>query len=223
MNKGNLNKSYTGLRQDLLNHIDGNNLTVLDVGCAIGSNGRYLIEQKIANKVDGIEFDQEMALVAEEFYDEVFVEDLNKDISSFLDGFKGKEAYDVIIFGDILEHLINPKEILSSFQEKLKSTGLIIISVPNISHLELFIQIYLKGSFPRNKRGIFDSTHLRWYTKNDILNLVNDIGCFKNIQYFANYRLRDKIGSRSKFRLNILKILLPSLVTFQHILVCEKK
>ncbi len=51
------NESYIGLRSDLLKFISGANLNVLDVGCATGVNGAYLIENGIAKKVVGVEYD----------------------------------------------------------------------------------------------------------------------------------------------------------------------
>ena len=59
------NKSYIGLRTELLGLIEGNSNIVLDVGCALGVNGDYLIQNNIATSVYGIEFDAKMAGEAE--------------------------------------------------------------------------------------------------------------------------------------------------------------
>ena len=56
-----LNSSYTGLRPDLLTHISGNDLCVLDVACSAGANGSYLLDNKIASTVYGIERDESAA------------------------------------------------------------------------------------------------------------------------------------------------------------------
>ena len=55
------NVSYTKARRSLLKHINGNNLVVLDVGCATGENGKYLLENKIAKCMYGFELNEEMA------------------------------------------------------------------------------------------------------------------------------------------------------------------
>jgi 2-polyprenyl-3-methyl-5-hydroxy-6-metoxy-1,4-benzoquinol methylase len=105
------NKSYVGLRKDLLTHIVGRNLKVLGVGFATGGNGIYLKDKKIARWVTGIEFNKEMALIAKEGNDSVFCANLN---SEFFRAAIIEEPYnyDVNIFGDILEHLYEPEVVV---------------------------------------------------------------------------------------------------------------
>lgn len=214
------NPSYVGLRKDILKHIKGNDLVVLDVGCASGENGRYLKDRELAKKVIGIEFNKKMAEEAEDKLDEVFIADLNDHILRKKIINKLPE-FDYIIFGDILEHLIHPEKVLKEFCSKLKTSGRIIISLPNIAHIELFLQIYFKGSWPRNPRGIFDSTHLRWFTKKDSINMVKEAGLKLEILE-RNFRARDQIGSKFNWFYNILKWLNKDLVTFQYLLVATK-
>ncbi|TBN03589.1 class I SAM-dependent methyltransferase [Hyunsoonleella flava] len=214
----NLNTSYIGLRDDLVKYIEGSHLKILDVGCATGTNGKYLLDQKIAAMVVGVEYNDLMAKDASKYYDEVFVGDLNSD--EFVERItKQKVKFDYILFGDVLEHLINPLDVLKKLKTLLNSDGKVIISVPNIAHLELFIQVFVKGTWPKNKRGIFDSTHLRWFTKYDIHQLVKDAN-LNVIQYEPKLRARDAIGSKFGFWTKILRWVKKDWVTFQHILVC---
>jgi len=185
----------------------------------LGVNGKYLLENKIADVVYGIEYNAEMALVAEKFNTKVFCGDLNsknfrKDI------LKSNITFDYILFGDILEHLNNPLQVLKELKELLKSNGKIIISLPNIAHIELFIQIYIKGTWPKNERGIFDKTHLRWFTRKDVFELITASG-LKLITYERKFRSRDAIGSKFSWKYKLLKIISKDLVTFQHIIVCS--
>lgn len=62
----NLNSSYIGTRKDLLRHISGQNKVVLDIGCATGENGNFLLTNKIADKVIGIEIDHYMGDISRE-------------------------------------------------------------------------------------------------------------------------------------------------------------
>lgn len=213
------NTSYIGLRYEIIRHVKGRKLNILDVGCATGVNGKFLLENEIATHVDGIEFDNKMAQVAAKKYNKVYVGDLNND--DFLDEIsKSKFTYDYIIYGDILEHLIDPLKVIKSFNTLLSSRAKIIISVPNISHLELFIQVYIKGTFPQNERGIFDKTHLSWFTKKDIISLVKSAG-YNNVDYHRVFRSRDELGSKFNLFTKILKRINKDWVTFQHILVCS--
>lgn len=213
-----LNKSYIGLRDDLLIHIKGTNLNILDVGCATGVNGRYLIDNKIAKKVVGIELDDFMADKAAVNYTDVFVGDLNS--SSFINNvLTQSDKFDFIIFGDVLEHLIQPLDVLKAFKTLLKEEGRIIISVPNVAHLELFIQVFIKGTWPKNERGIFDKTHLSWFTKKDIHSLIKNAG-LQTLIYERKLRGRD---ANPKFNVitKIVKLINKDWVTFQHIIVCN--
>lgn len=216
--KEDFNASYVGLRYDLINHIEGSGLTILDVGCATGTNGNFLLDNKIASNVIGVEFNENMAKKAKLKYDSVYVGDLNS--MDFIKSIVAREhTFDYIIFGDILEHLVNPSMVLKEFKELLSKKGKIIISVPNIAHIELFIQVFIKGTWPKNERGIFDKTHLSWFTKKDIEKTVNISG-LKVILYERKLRGRDA-NPKFNFFTKILKFINKDWVTFQHIIVCK--
>ena len=215
----NYNKSYIGLRKDLLEYIQGDFNTILDVGCATGSNGRYLLQNNLAKEVIGIEYDDSMAQIASNCISKVFCGDLNN--REFLENIINKKYnFDYIIFGDVLEHLYNPKKVLVLLKSMLKSNGRIIISIPNIGHIELFIQVFIKGTFPTNERGIFDKTHLRWFTKKDLFDLVK-MSNLEVINYKGKLRARDAKGSKFNLGTKILKWINKDLVTHQHIVVCK--
>lgn len=214
------NPSYVGVRHDLIKHITSKNNYILDVGCANGANGKFLLEQGLAQYITGIEYDSKMSNEAKENYNKIFIGDL--DNKNFLEEvLEDDTKYDYIIFGDVLEHLKSAESVLRNLTALLKPKGKVILSVPNIAHLELFVQVYLNGHWPRNDRGIFDKTHLTWFTKKDILEMVLRCG-LKNVEYYSNTRSRDKIGSQFTWPYKILRKIKPELFTFQHILVAEK-
>lgn len=213
------NQSYIGLRKDIIKYIDGESNKVLDVGCAIGVNGKYLLDKGIASEVVGIEFDEIMAEEASEHNSKIFCGDLNN--KEFLESFLNSNyTFDYILFGDILEHLIEPQKVLAVFKSLLNKNGKIIISLPNIAHVELFIQVFIKGSWPKNERGIFDKTHLRWFTRKDVFSLVKKSD-LEVIKYERKLRARDAIGSKFDLKAKFLKLINKDLVTFQHIIVCK--
>lgn len=214
-----LNQSYIGLRKDVLQHVQGKGKVILDVGCATGVNGKYLLENQIASTVYGIEFDEKMSTIAANSGIKVFKGDLNNSL------FRKKiiiqsPAYDYILFADILEHLLEPEIVLREFLIILKPGGKVIISLPNIAHIETFIQLYIKGTWPNNSRGIFDRTHLRWFTKKDACKMIEDAGLTVT-QYIPNLRARDALGSQFNWKYNLVKWINKDLVTFQHLLICS--
>lgn len=214
------NKSYIGIRHDLLRYINGDNKAILDIGCATGSNGKFLLERGIANKVHGVEFDSEMAAIASIYYEKVYIGNLNN--GNFISDICGNvQQFDYIIFGDVLEHLMDAQFVLKRLSGLLKPNGKVIISVPNIAHIELFIQVYIHGTWPRNERGIFDKTHVTWFTKKDVYSLTKNSD-LEVESYNYNLRARDAIGSKFNFFLKILKVFNINWFIFQHIVVAKK-
>lgn len=214
----NFNRSYVGLRRDLLKYIPKGNHIVLDLGCATGINGKYLLDELMAKEVYGVEFDEFMALEATKHNTKVFCGDLNN--SSFVQDILDLPVnFDFIICGDILEHLYDPNDLVEKLVLKLKKDGRLIISLPNIAHVELFIQVFIKGTWPRNERGIFDATHLRWFTKKDVFEMVKNAKLNVEI-YEPKLRARDAIGSKFNWKTKLIKRINRDWVTFQHIIVC---
>jgi 2-polyprenyl-3-methyl-5-hydroxy-6-metoxy-1,4-benzoquinol methylase len=89
-----------------------------------------------------------------------------------LEGQLEPSSFDVIICGDVLEHLINPWEVMKRLTALLKPGGEIIISTPNARYYGMFVKIFIKGSFKYTDSGIFDRTHLRFFCKRDIIELA---------------------------------------------------
>ena len=217
MNK--FNQSYIGLRNDILKYINGESNVILDVGCALGINGKYLLENNKAIKVVGIEYDESMAQQALTCNTKVFCGDLND--SKFRQSvLNANYTFDYILFGDILEHLYDPLKVLTELKSMLNPNGRIIISLPNIAHIELFIQVFIKGTWPKNERGIFDKTHISWFTRKDVFSLA-ELANLEVINYERKFRARDAIGSRFSWKTKLLKWINKDLVTFQHIVVCK--
>lgn len=213
------NSSYIGLRKDLIKYVSNGEHVILDVGCALGINGKYLLDNKYANQVVGIEFDKKMAHEASKCNTRVFCGDLN-DKTFRASVINENYTFDYIIFGDILEHLYNPTLVLDGLKSMLHPNGQIIISLPNIAHIELFIQVYIKGTWPQNERGIFDKTHLRWFTRKDVFTLAQ-MANLKVVSYERQFRARDARGSTFNWKTKLLKLINKDLVTFQHIIVCK--
>jgi len=215
------NPSYVGLRLDILKYVEKKSQNVLDVGCASGANGEYLKKNGLAKYVEGVEFDKGLADEAKLKIDKTIIGDLD-DVNTLNEISKIK--FDTIILGDILEHTKNPEKILKKLSfEFLHEDGIIIISLPNFQHIDVLIHIFFKGYFPRNERGLFDKTHLRFFTLKNIKELIHNSN-LKIDRIENKFRYRDKIGSSFPiFTRTILTRLFKKSYTFQYLLVCSKK
>ncbi|MCK4948010.1 MAG: class I SAM-dependent methyltransferase [Candidatus Aureabacteria bacterium] len=164
-----LNPSYIGQRPDIERLVSPNAKTILDIGCSTGTLGAA-IKARTGARVFGIELSQEMAHVASDRLDKVFVGDAAEII---LQGKMQDFRFDTIIFADILEHLIDPWSVLRGAARYLENDGTIIASIPNVRHLDTIFNLVFKGNWPYRERGIHDQTHLRFFTKRNIMELFD--------------------------------------------------
>ena len=84
-------------------------------------------------------------------------------------------GYDVIVLGDILEHLAAPEAVLQRLVDLQRPGSTFIISVPNIANLWVRLSL-LMGRFNYADRGILDRTHLRFFTRKTLLAMLNRTG-----------------------------------------------
>tara|TARA_Y100001968_G_C19443684_1_gene764048 strand:+ start:599 stop:1378 length:780 start_codon:yes stop_codon:yes gene_type:complete len=158
---------------DYLNKAENKNNTIIDIGCGWGGLIREL-KKRIPNhsiETVGIEPIEDMAAVASLFADQILPFDVDTFINSE-DNNNFIASANVVILSDVLEHLIDPWMTLNVLSSKMSLGSRIIISIPCISAIKSMRYIYNKG-FSYRKSGIFDFTHLRFFTYADILELVN--------------------------------------------------
>ena len=194
MTESNPQLAYIGPRNDVLKFVSVNSKKILDVGCSIGTLGAA-IKEKTGGEVIGIEISKEMASVATQRIDKVIIGDAEELI---LEGKIQNYKFDTIIFADLLEHLKDPWSILAKAAGYLSSNGKIIASIPNIRHIDTIINLLWRGYWPYRDRGIHDKTHLRFFTKRNVIELFEDAGL--SIEEIAsNYRLVEKPHSINRF------------------------
>ena len=131
---------------------------VLDAGCGAGIMARALGEKGCV--VTGFEYVRDRALAAEAHCARVIVGDLE----SGADRAQLRGPFDVILFGDVLEHLRRPGEVLAAARPLLAPGGRVVTSVPNIGVWRGRWTL-LRGRFPYADSGLFDRTHLRFFTR----------------------------------------------------------
>ena len=148
----------------------GFNKRVLEAGCASGHMTEVLTSQGC--RVVGVEIDAAVVEPAMAWLEKVVIGNFDgDDVWPQLDG----ETFDVLLFGDVLEHLRDPLATLRASLHHLDPSGTVVISVPNIAHADVKIAL-LKGTFPYSESGLLDRTHISFFTKETLLQLVKDAG-----------------------------------------------
>ena len=73
------------------------------------------------------------------------------------------------------EHIVYPQAALQDMRKLLKDSGKIIVALPNLMHYKSRIQLML-GNFNYDESGIWDYTHVKWYTFKSGRKLLEDNG-----------------------------------------------
>jgi methionine biosynthesis protein MetW len=136
---------------------------VLDVGCASGYFGEVLARDRRCD-VLGLDYSADALELARKRGIEAHVIDLDHEP---LDA----SGFDVVVFADVLEHLRDPGSVLQS----ARGAGRAIVSLPNIGNWTARRQI-VAGRFPVEDYGLFDRTHLRFFTRNSAEELLTANG-----------------------------------------------
>jgi SAM-dependent methyltransferase len=138
----------------------------LDLGCATGATSAALKARQPVH-VTGIELEPEYAREAQTKLDRVICGDVE---TTTLDG-----RFDALLAADILEHLRDPWGALNRYAALLEPGATAVVSLPNVGHWSTYANL-ARGRWPRRPEGIFDATHLRWFTLRDALALLRGAG-----------------------------------------------
>lgn len=162
---------------------------VLDVGCSSGNFGVELIKRKKC-VVDGLELNSSDAKLAAKKLRKVFVKNIESDSLGELD-----RNYDVIYFGDVVEHLVDPAAALRKISKHLSKDGVILFSIPNMAHISVRI-LLLGGVFDYTETGLLDKTHLHFYTLKEVERVFNEAGLKLNHLDFVKKDYPEKLLMR---------------------------
>ncbi|MGH2947281.1 MAG: class I SAM-dependent methyltransferase [Solirubrobacteraceae bacterium] len=142
---------------------------VLDVGCGQGAVGPGL-RAAGAEWLSGVEMLPEAAAIARETYDEVAVGTVETELA----GLSG--PFDTICCYDVLEHLGDPYTVLRRLLDVATDGARLHVSVPNARHYSLVRDLVIRGTFGYTDWGHRDNTHLRWFTRRDIVQAIEAAG-----------------------------------------------
>jgi hypothetical protein len=82
---------------------------------------------------------------------------------------------DCVIFADVLEHLVDPWTVLATWSTRLAARGTLVASIPNVLHRSV-VRGMLHGRWDYTDEGILDRTHLRFFTRETALELIESAG-----------------------------------------------
>ncbi len=210
-------KSYNNLGNPAVESlIPTNASTMLDVGCGVGGLATALAGKGLT--IDGITISPTEAERAGAVLNDTFIHNLETGLP------KLRVSYDVIVCSHVLEHIANPSLLLRDIRKALAPGGTLIIAVPNVMHYMARIEL-LKGNFHSRDTGIWDNTHLKWYTFDSAAALLRTAGFqVRDVLYEREVprgRIRSLLGFKTPLRLpNILASRFKGLLSYQIVISC---
>ena len=161
---------YDGFNEYLFREVPPDSRRIVEVGCARGRLGMELKAQVPDRYVIGIEQNAEAATFAQDRLDEVHLCDLETDFPDIQPG-----TIDVVIFGDVLEHLYDPEEVLRKARTLLAHTGSVLVCVPNFTHFSI-LKTILRADPMYQPAGLLDATHIRFFSHATFIKMLLDVG-----------------------------------------------
>ncbi len=162
---------YMFSRKEIVELVDADSdakIRVLEIGCGLGDT-LASIKYKFPNAdVHGIELEEKIAKLGRVKLD---IRCGNIETTEF----SPEDKYDYIIFADVLEHLYDPYSVIRRMKKQLKENGCILTSIPNLMNAGVVYRL-LNGDFTYHDAGILDRTHIRFFTKNEILRMFEKEG-----------------------------------------------
>ena len=146
----------------LSQHLEIRNKHILEVGCGSGAILKYLHDH--GARVKGIDLSREYLEYGREQY-KLDLENIN------LFDLPESHKFDLIIYSDVLEHILNPKDHLEKIKKLLKQNGILYIKVPGIKHTRQAYHFdFLKS---------LQNAHVYYFTSTSLTNLVSSCGFSK--------------------------------------------
>lgn len=161
---------------------------VLEFGSANGRLTKYLHLEKKCN-IDIVEIDEISGKEASIYASHAYLGIENGDIEKYY-WTHTDVKYDYIIFADVLEHLFNPREVLNRCKAVIKIQGKILVSIPNISHNSIIIDL-INDRFNYTSVGLLDNTHIKFFTRQSFIKMAEEVGWAIVNEYIKNIRVGD--------------------------------
>jgi len=186
---------YDADRPEMLDFIPPDARHILDVGCSSGTFGQLIKRERPDAVVWGIEPNRTASELAAGRLDKVICGTFDANVPE-LSG----QKFDCIVFNDVLEHLVNPEEVLRDSKNYLTEDGSVVASIPNVLYFPAIYSVLRNQDWKYEDSGIFDSTHLRFFTRKSIHRMFSTSG-FERVESTG-------INTYSFWKFNLLNYLI---------------
>ena len=162
---------FAGARSDFVRLLPHDKeAAILEIGCGTGATGALALAEGRCGRYVGVELFEKAAEEARSVLTEVVTGDVETMSFDWQPA-----SFDAVILSEVLEHLVEPGRTLRNIARFIRPGGLVMASSPNVSHWRVIREL-VNGRFDLADRGVFDRTHLRWFTPSTFAGLFEDAG-----------------------------------------------
>lgn len=145
---------------------------IVEVGCSTGGLAQALKARRPDVHFVGLELDPKAADIARQRCDQVLQLNIDDAGPAFFESLNGSDCW---VFGDVLEHLRDPWRVLAEVAKVLAPGGCVVASIPNAQHWSIQARLNM-GAFQYEATGLMDRTHIRWFTRQTMLQMFDGAG-----------------------------------------------
>lgn len=166
---------FNNVNPDLLDRLPLNARTVVEIGCGSGSLAQAYRARNPACRYIGVELFEAAAQAAEAVTHQVICGNIEDAGTQRALADATRASADLFIFGDVLEHLQNPWQVLQQLHAHATDDAHLIACIPNVAHWSLLLQ-QLQGQWNYADAGLLDRTHLRFFTLDSAIDMLRTSG-----------------------------------------------
>lgn len=151
---------YNSVNEDLLALLPTGAQAVLEIGCGAAALAARYRQRNPGCHYTGVEFNPVAAGRAAAVLDRLIEGDVEALVPETL---AAPGSLDLIVYGDVLEHLREPWAVVRAHRALLRPNGVMAACLPNVQHW-LVVRDLLLGHWTYADAGVMDRTHLRFFT-----------------------------------------------------------
>ena len=145
---------------------------VVEVGCGSGALAKAYRQLNAKAEYWCIDIEPEYAAMAQAQCHRSMAMNIEQASDDFWEDAWNTDCW---VFGDTLEHLVDPWRVLTRIRANLPADGAVVACVPNMQHWSVIHRL-ITGELHYEDAGLLDRTHLRWFTQKTMVRLFEDTG-----------------------------------------------
>ncbi len=162
---------FSGARADFVHRLPRDpSAAILEVGCGTGATGALALQQGRCGRYVGVELFESAAAEARNVLSEVVTGNVETLVFDWQPA-----SFDALILSEVLEHLIEPGRVVAELSRFVRPGGMVMASSPNVSHWRVVRELF-SGRFNLADKGVFDRTHMRWFTPDTFVDMFERAG-----------------------------------------------